>query len=263
MNYIFDFKAAQDYDRWFEDPHNRFVFELEKEISMKLISPQSGERILDIGCGTGNHLVFWADMGLDVAGLDPSPYMLDIARQKLGHRAEIQRGIAEDLPFDDNTFDVATLITVLEFTEDPGKAIEEACRVARDRVFLGVLNSCAVKGIERRVKGLFTETIYNKARFFSVWGLQRQVRSVVGNKAPVLWRTVHLFPAQLRAYTKRLEHSALIQRSPFGTFIGMIIKLIPTYQTKNIELSVGYTKERRRMATGVIRDGTMSLSDKF
>lgn len=253
MNYVFDFKTAQGYDKWFEDPKNKFVFDLENDLIVKLLSPQPGERLLDIGCGTGTHLNFFADMGLYVTGLDPSPYMLDIASQKLGHRAELRRGIAEDLPFEDNAFDTATLITVLEFTENPIKAIEEACRVARDRVFLGVLNSCALKGVERRIKGIFTETIYNKARFSTVWGLQRQVRSVVG-EAPISWRTVPLFPAKFRSYTKKLERWAPVQRAPFGTFIGMIITLIPTYQTKNIEVTLNYSKKRRDMATGVIRD---------
>ncbi len=253
MNYVFDFKTAQGYDKWFEDPKNKFVFDLENDLIVKLLSPQSGERLLDVGCGTGNYLNIFADMGLNVTGLDSSPYMLDIARQKLGHRAEIRRGVAEDLPFDDNTFDIATLITVLEFTENPVKAIEEACRVARDRVFLGVLNSCALKGIERRIKGIFTETIYNKACFYNVWGLQREVRSVVG-KSPVSWRTVPLFPARFRSYTEKLERWALIQRFPFGTFIGMIIKLVPMYQTKNIEVSLDYAKKSRDMATGIIRD---------
>lgn len=253
MNYVFDFKTARGYDKWFEDPKNKFVFELENELIVKLLSPQPGERLLDIGCGTGTHLNFFADMELYVTGLDPSPYMLDIARQKLGHRAELRRGVAEDLPFEDNAFDIVTLITALEFTENPTKAIEEACRVARDRVFLGVLNTYALKGIERRIRGIFTETIYNKARFSSVWGLQKQVRSVVGD-APISWRTVSLFPAKLRSYTKRLERWTLIQRSPFGAFIGMIITLIPTYQTKNIEVTLNYTKKRSDMATGVIRD---------
>jgi len=41
---------------------------------------------------------------------------------------------------------------------------------------------------------------------------------------------------------------------PFGTFIGMIIKLVPTYQAKNVDVILNYSKKRRDMATGVIRD---------
>ena len=254
MNDIFDFKVAQNYDRWFEDPHNRFVFDLENELMLALLAPKQGERLLDIGCGTGNHLRLFAEMGLDVTGIDFSAYMLDIARQKVRHRAEIRRGVAENLPFEDNIFDIAVMINVLEFTENPAKAIAEACRVAKDRVFLGVLNLFAYKAIERRIKGVFTETIYNKARFFTVWGLQGEVRSIV-DKASVSWRTVHLFPARLRPYTEKIERWAPLQRSPFGTFIGMLIKLIPTYQTKNIEVSINYMKKRKDMAAGIIRGG--------
>jgi ubiquinone/menaquinone biosynthesis C-methylase UbiE len=254
MNDIFDFKTAQNYDRWFEGPHNRFVFDLENELMLALLAPRRGERLLDIGCGTGNHLLLFAEMGLDVTGIDSSPYMLDIARKKVGRRAAIRRGVAEDLPFEDNTFDIAVIMNVLEFTEYPARAIGEACRVSKDRIFLGVLNLFAYKAIERRIKGIFTETIYNKARFFSIWGLQREVRSIVGT-ASVSWRTVHLFPARLRHYTETIERWAPLQRSPFGTFIGMLIKLIPMYQTKNIEVAIDYMKQRKDMAAGIIRDG--------
>ncbi|MDL1976502.1 MAG: class I SAM-dependent methyltransferase [Deltaproteobacteria bacterium] len=253
MKHIFDFTAAREYDRWFDDPRNRFVYDLEKEIILKLLSPRPRERLLDIGCGTGNHLRIFDDMGLDVTGVDSSPYMLDIARKKMGQRAEIRRGNAEEIPFEDNSFDIATLINVLEFTDDPARVIAEASRVARERVFIGALNSFALKGIERRVKGIFKENIYNRARFFSVWGLHREARSVLG-KVPVAWRTVHSFPAALRRYTGRLERWGLVQRFPFGSFIGMIITLVPTYQTRNIELRVGYAKKRRNMAAGTIRD---------
>ena len=115
MAYIFDFKAAQHYDGWYENPANRFVADLEDQLLLRLLQPARGERILDIGCGTGRHLQVFSEMGLDVTGLDASPYMLDIAREKLGHRAELHQGLAEDLPFEDNSFDIATLITSLEF----------------------------------------------------------------------------------------------------------------------------------------------------
>ena len=58
--------------------------------------------------------------------------MLDIASKKFGDKVTLHRGPAEDLPFDDNEFDSAFFFTSLEFTERPGKAIEEACRVAKD-----------------------------------------------------------------------------------------------------------------------------------
>ncbi|MBT8352714.1 MAG: class I SAM-dependent methyltransferase, partial [Deltaproteobacteria bacterium] len=150
MGYVFDFNDAKTYERWFNTPQNRFVADLGSRLMVDMLSPMRGEALLDIGCGTGASLLPFIEKGLNVTGLDPSPYMLDIALENLGNRVDLYRGFAEDLPFDDNSFNFACLVTSLEFVDDPRKALEEACRVAKDRIFIGVLNKYAIKGIERR-----------------------------------------------------------------------------------------------------------------
>src|SRR3989304_7827873 len=102
--------------------------------------------------------------------------MLAIARQKLGGKAELYPGRAEELPFPDNEFDIVSLITTLEFTDDPAKAIGEAIRVSRGRVFLGVLSGCSFKALHRRFGGLFRPSFYRKARFTNIYGLTGIVR---------------------------------------------------------------------------------------
>jgi ubiquinone/menaquinone biosynthesis C-methylase UbiE len=255
MGYIFDFKAARQYDSWYENPQNRFVADLEDHILLRLLQPVRGERVLDIGCGTGRHLAMFLNMGLDVTGLDASPHMLEIARKRLGSRAELHQGFAEDLPFEDNSFDIAALMTTLEFVDDTQEVLAEACRVAKDRILLGVLNRYAIKGIERRLTGIFSESIFNRARFFSVWGLKRDVREILG-KVPLKWGTVHHLPAGLRAYTQSVERYSLVQKSPFGTFIGMAVTLVPRYQTKNIPIK--YAHQASKAAPGLMQSPTHS-----
>jgi ubiquinone/menaquinone biosynthesis C-methylase UbiE len=255
MGYIFDFKAARQYDSWYENPQNRFVADLEDQILLRLLQPVRGERVLDIGCGTGRHLAMFLKMGLDITGLDASPHMLEIARKRLGSRAELHQGFAQDLPFEDNSFNIATLMTTLEFVDETQKVLAEACRVAKDRIFLGVLNRYAVKGIERRLTGIFSESIFNRARFFSVWGLKRDVREILG-KVPLKWGTVHHFPASLRTYTQSIERYSLVQKSPFGTFIGMAVTLVPRYQTKNIPIK--YAHQASKAAPGLMQSPTHS-----
>ena len=167
MGHVFDFNDAKDYQRWLNSPNRHFAAELESRLMLDMLNPLPGETLLDIGCGSGASLKPFLDFGLQVTGIDPSPYMLDMAIGQIKDRVDFYREFAEDLPFGDNSFNYAILITTLEFVEDPLKAIEEACRVAKDRVFLGVLNRYALKGIQRRVKGMFSPTIFNKARFFS------------------------------------------------------------------------------------------------
>ena len=250
MGYVFDFKTARQYDKWYDNPKNRFVSDLEDRLLLRLLEPVRGERVLDIGCGTGRHLSLFLELGLDITGLDASPHMLDVAREKLGHRVGLHQGFAEDLPFEDNSFDIATLITTLEFVDDVQQALQEACRVANNRIFLGALNRYAIKGIERRIKGIFSETTYNRARFFSVWELKRKVRQILG-KPPLRRGTVLQLPASCRKYTQCFERWSLVHNCPFGCFIGMVVILVPRYQTRNVP--IGYAAQARRAAQGFMK----------
>jgi ubiquinone/menaquinone biosynthesis C-methylase UbiE len=250
MGYVFDYNAARQYDDWYQNPKNRFVAELEDELVLRLLEPVRGERVLDIGCGTGRHLLMFSELGLDITGLDASPHMLGIAQRKLGHRVELHEGLAEDLPFEDNSFDIATLITTLEFVDDAQKALQEACRVAENRILLGVLNRYAIKGIERRLRGIFSKSIYNRARFFSVWEVKQYVQEVLG-KAPFRWGTVLHLPSSFRKYTQHLERWHLVQRLPFGCFIGMVVTLVPRFRTQNVP--IGYAEQHTPAAPGLMK----------
>jgi len=236
MGYVFNFNDAVLYEEWFNDPRNRFVVELEKRLMLDLLKPARGETLLEIGCGTGAGLLTFLDNGVQVTGLDPSPYMLDIASKNAGNRADLHRGFAEDLPFEDNSFNYACLITTLEFVEDPKRALEEACRVAKDRIFIGVLNRYAIKGVQRRVKGVFTKTIYNRAYFFSIWELKQIIRLLLGD-VPISWRTVCQFSARPGRITNRIEQFSLLQKCPFGAFVGMVVTLVPRFKARPLALS--------------------------
>lgn len=235
MGHVFDFHEAKAYDKWLKKPHNKSAFELETHLMRDLLQPMRGESVLDIGCGTGMCLAALLEMGLQVTGLDPSTYMLDIALEKIGHRANLYRNYAEDLPFDDNSFNYTCLFTTLEFVDDPKKALKEAFRVTKDRVFIGVLNRYAIKGIQRRVKGIFTPTIFNHAKFFSVWELKQMIRDIMG-PVPVAWRTVCQLPTSSGKFVYNLEQSKIIQRCPFGAFAGMIVTLVPRLRTRPLTM---------------------------
>jgi ubiquinone/menaquinone biosynthesis C-methylase UbiE len=235
MGHVFDFNEAVAYEHWLKKPQTKKAFELESQLMRDLLQPMRGETVLDIGCGTGACLVAFLEMGLRVTGLDPSTYMLDIALEKIGKRADLYRGYAEDLPFDDNSFSYASLFTTLEFVEDHRKALEEALRVAKDRIFIGVLNRYAIKGIQRRVKGIFTPTIFNHAKFFSVWELKQIIRKLIGN-TPVSWRTVCQLPSNSGNFVNSLEQSKIIQRCPFGAFAGIVVTLVPRFRTRPLTM---------------------------
>ena len=96
---------------------------------------------------------------------------------------------------------------------------------------MGVLNRYAIKGFERRVKGIFTETIFNRAKFYGIWELKQVLREIVGD-VPVSWRTVCQFPIVSEKYTQIIEKSSLVQRCPFGAFVGIVVTLVPRFRTR-------------------------------
>mgnify|MGYP000215223195 FL=1 len=261
MGYVFDFQDAKRYDRWLLKGKNRLAADLESRLMMGMLDPAKGESVLDIGCGTGASSIPLLEKGVDVTGIDPSPYMLDIMSETLGDRVCLYRGYAEDLPFDDNSFNHACLFAALEFVDDPERALEEAFRVAKDRVFIGVLNRYALTGIGRRVKGIFTPTIYNRATFFSVWEIKRMARNLLG-PVPMHWRTVCQFPGPWGSWMKSIEGSGLVQRFPFGTFAGMVVTLVPRFRTR--PLAIRYQpKKVGRIAAGTAGCSGMLPPDGF
>lgn len=237
MGYSFDVKDAEAYDAWFSKAKNQYCLKLEINLLMRLLAPETGQRILDIGCGTGVSLEPLLDMGLTLTGIDSSPPMLELASKKFADRVDLHKGPAEDLPFEDNAFDSAFFFTSLEFMDRPAKAIEEACRVAKDRVVICVLNRYAPLNMIRRVKGFFVPGIYAHASFFSIWELKQLMFGMLGN-VPVKWKTTLQFPFACSRTAAWIENNKIIQKSIFGTLIGMEIRPVPKFRTRALALKV-------------------------
>lgn len=233
MGYVFDQRAAESQEAWFRTKTGQASLRLQQELILRLLKPRPRERLLDVGCGSGLHLKMFMGRGLEVTGLDPSPAMLDLARTRLDRRADLVPGRAEDLPFEDNEFDIVTLITCLEFVDDPEAALAEAVRVARSRVFIGVLNRLSLTAMGRRVKGLFKDSLYNQARFFSLWELQKLTRTLAG-PAEIHWATVQILPPSLSSRAWPIEEQPVIQKNPFGAFLGLVADLPYTFRTINL-----------------------------
>ena len=74
--------VASLYDAWFDVPLGKTVDALEMELLCELATPRSGERMLDVGTGTGHSSFDLAARGLEVVAVDLSATMLAAARQK-------------------------------------------------------------------------------------------------------------------------------------------------------------------------------------
>lgn len=253
---FFDEDIANNYDSWLQTPPGRYIDRREKDFIIDLTAPRRGERLLDVGCGTGEHLVLFQNHGCDVTGLDSSAQMLAVARQKLGHKVELFSGKAEDLPFSDNEFDLVTMILSLEFTEDPEKAISEAIRVCRGRIFLGVLNKCSLTALQRRVRGLFHPSVYKAARFYHVVELTRLVRGFLPG-VHIRWGSVILFPNGWYPFATPLEEAMPVMNNPFGAFLGLSFPVNFTLRTVQDIIGDPFKIQAndRQAVQGIIREG--------
>ncbi len=86
--------------------------------------------VLDIGCGTGALLSIIAkDVDVKLAGIDISPNMIRVANERLGQKADLKVGDAENLPWLDNTFDIVTSTNAFHHFPNPRIAVKEMMRV--------------------------------------------------------------------------------------------------------------------------------------
>lgn len=101
-----------------------------------LLEPASDARILDAGCGSGDHARRLARRGFLVTGVDISTHILETARAKaasegLTERCMFVREHLETLPFADGTYDAIHCRGVLMHIPDWERALGELCRVLK------------------------------------------------------------------------------------------------------------------------------------
>ncbi len=93
-----------------------------------------GKRLLEIGCGLGTDLLQFARGGALVTGVDLTPASIELVKACFalhGLPVHAQVADAENLPFEDNAFDVVYSFGVLHHTPDTQKALDEVYRVLK------------------------------------------------------------------------------------------------------------------------------------
>ena len=95
---------------------------------------QPGMKVLDVACGSGNLAVVAARKGADVTGIDIADNLVESAKQRaeaLSLDIRFEQGDAEDLPYDDNTFDVVMTMYGAMFAPRPDVTASELARVCK------------------------------------------------------------------------------------------------------------------------------------
>lgn len=152
-------RYARYYDRVFGP-----VFAPGRHVAMEMLNQKPGQRILEVGVGTGLSLPEY-DPRTRVVGIDISPEMLDIARERAerecpeGQVEDLLVMDAEELEFPDNSFDSIACMYVASVVPNPDRLISEMRRVCRPGGDILILNHFAsrnpvLRGLEKGLRPL-------------------------------------------------------------------------------------------------------------
>ena len=155
------------------------------ELCVDRAGVESGMRVLDVGCGTGNASIPAARLGAEVTGLDFQPDLLAIAGEQAadaGVDVDWVEGDAQDLPFADASFDRVLSAFGHMFAPDHERTAAEMKRVTRDG---GAISICCwtPEGSIGRMFRTIAQLVPPPpgARSPLLWGTEDHVRALLGD----------------------------------------------------------------------------------
>ncbi len=149
---------AQKYDEWFDN--YPLIYQSEIAALSRFVPPKG--RGLEIGVGTGR---FAKPFGIK-EGVEPAGSMAELAEKR---GITVYKAVAEELPFPENTFDYAAIVTTICFLQDPFKALQEARRVLRPGgiLIIGLIDKNSKLGKSLAAKSEKSE-FYKYVTFYAV-----------------------------------------------------------------------------------------------
>ncbi len=220
----FDFdRIADSYDSWYNSARGKIYDRFEKQSVDRLLAGVSKHsRLLEVGCGTGQWSRYFSDKGFDVTGIDISSEMIKIAKQKYIPSSHFEIADGRNLPFEDESFDGAAAITVLEFTTEPEKIVSEMVRCVKKKgvIIIGVLNALNRYNQKRKNK---PSGVYSSAHLFT----PRQIQDLLGSYGIPKMRITGFVPEKdwMLGISTLWEHSGQLLRPQRGAFIVVRVDL--------------------------------------
>ena len=198
---------------WRKIYHQRDVFAAAHQLRRSIVldwidtlSPPSGSRVLEIGCGAGLMTLALAKRRLAVTAMDAVPAMLHetkrlVARAGVSGRVKTALGDVHQLSLKDNTFALVIALGVIPWLHSPGGALREMARVLQP-------GGCLIVNADNRWRMNYC---VDPCRLPPLMPARRRVRRALEQHG--LWRT---FPARARSQTHSLhEFDALLAGAGF------------------------------------------------
>ncbi len=219
----------ESYARWRSKRLGQITDALEQQLLFELLGAVAGKALLDVGCGDGELASELARRGAIVTGLDAEPAMLAAARRRAeteGTQLRLYEGQAEQLPFNDKSFDCVLAVTVLCFVAEAERAVAEMARVLKPGGYLviGELGRWSLWAMHRRVRGWFGNPAWRTAKFRTV----RQLRGLAHSSGLAVIEVrgaVHYPPCAMAAKIVSPVDLALGRNTTFGSAF-LVLKAI-------------------------------------
>jgi SAM-dependent methyltransferase len=162
--------ALEGYQRWAAtyDATPNPVVAMDLRHTPGFLNPQPGERILDLGCGTGRSLPWMLEAGARAVGIDFSIEMLKVAHQRLPSASLALVDLQRPLPLRPHYFDAAHCALVGEHLDDLAALFSELRRVLRPggRLVFSVYHpDLAAAGVEANFEAQGTEYRLGAVRY--------------------------------------------------------------------------------------------------
>jgi ubiquinone/menaquinone biosynthesis C-methylase UbiE len=139
--------TREGYARWapvYDEPGNQLI-DLEQPVVREILDSLPPGVALDAACGTGRHTAYLASLGHSVTGVDTSPEMLALAREKVPD-GEFYEADLHDVPLADDSVDLVVCAVALVHVPDLAQALAEFVRVLRPNGHLVISDSRGLIG---------------------------------------------------------------------------------------------------------------------
>lgn len=207
----------------------------------------AGLRLLDVATGSGNVAIPAALAGADVTGLDLTPKLLDVAREraaKAGVEIDFVEGDAEDLPFDNRSFDRVTSCFGVMFAPRHGVAAAELVRVAKPgaRIVVAAWTPEGLNGRMFQTVGSYMPAPPPELKPPVMWGNEQHLQELFGESGAELAFERHMVTFEAESpeawfeYNERVLGPTIMAKAalePQGKWEQLRAELIELYINAN------------------------------
>ncbi len=196
-------------------PFTKYPYLLTKHLASKY-GLQRGQKILDLGCGRGEFLAGFINLGLHGHGVDMSCEAKEICKDAEILECDFE---TEQLPYQGACFDIVFSKSVLEHFYYPEKVVQEIFRVLK----AGGTAITMVPDWEANFRGFYTDhthrtpfSLLSLKKIFKIYGFA-EVETERLRQLPILWKMPWLIPlsiiiakispSDLRLYSKTVKYS--------------------------------------------------------